>query len=240
MLVIPAIDIIGGRCVRLSGGDYSTSKAYYDDPLDAAKSFEGAGLTRLHLVDLDGAKSSEPKNLAVLERIAKETSLTIDFGGGIKNKNSLQSAISAGARYVTCGSIAIKDKEEVLSWLDDFKDSLILGADCRNRMVSASGWTEDSSEDVVSFIRYYFEKGLKCCISTDISKDGMLSGPSFELYSEIMQAVPGLDLIASGGISCLQDLEKLSTMKLYGAIVGKAYYEGRVTLKQLEEVNSAC
>lgn len=240
MYVIPAIDIIDGKCVRLSGGDYSTAKSYYDDPLEAARAFEGAGLERLHLVDLDGAKSSEPRNLKVLERIASKTSLVIDFGGGVKSRDALSSVLSAGAAFVTCGSIAVKEPEEVLSWIKDCKEHLILGADCRNRKVSSSGWLEDSSSDVIDFISYYYEKGLDRCISTDIAKDGMLSGPSFSLYEDIMKAVPKMKVIASGGISSLQDLLKLSSMGLYGTIVGKAYYEGRVTLEELAEVNSAC
>ena len=239
MYVIPAIDIIDGRCVRLTGGDYSKEKLYYNDPLDAAKAFEGAGLKRLHLVDLDGAKESKSKNLNILERIATHTALLIDFGGGIKSKDSLQSAFSSGASFVTCGSIAVKNRDEVLSWLSEYKDKLILGADCKDGKVAVSGWKEESCEEVIGFIKSYFDKGIEYSISTDIAKDGFLSGPSFSLYESILKETPKLKLIASGGISSLKDLKKLSALGLYGAIVGKAYYEGYLTLKELKEAEDA-
>ncbi len=241
MLIIPAIDIIGGEAVRLSKGDYSTKKVYYRDPLDAAKLFEGAGLKRLHLVDLEGAKAGHIVNLKTLERIASKTGLAIDFGGGVKSTEDLESAFDAGAMQVTCGSIAIKNRDLVLEWIDRFgAEKLILGADCRNGFVSASGWLEDSALEVTSFISSYTKKGIGYCISTDIAKDGMLQGPSVELYRRILSKEPELKLIASGGVSSVQDLVSLRSAGLYGAIVGKAYYENRITLAELQEVQSAC
>lgn len=241
MLIIPAIDIIGGEAVRLSKGDYSTRTVYYRDPLDAAKLFEGAGLKRLHLVDLEGAKAGCIVNLRTLERIASRTSLTIDFGGGVKSTEALDSAFNAGAYQVTCGSIAIKNRALVLEWIERFgPERLILGADCRNGLVSASGWLEDSSLEVSSFISSYTEKGIQYCISTDISRDGMLQGPSIGLYESILSREPGLKLIASGGVSSVEDLYRLKETGVYGAIVGKAYYENRISLEKLREVESAC
>ena len=235
MTVIPAIDIIGGECVRLSKGDYEDKKSYFRDPLEVAKRFEDAGLTRLHLVDLDGARSGEIKNLKTLERIAGSTGLTVDFGGGVKTTASLNAALCAGAAFVTCGSIAVRDPETVLLWLEEYPGRLILGADCRNGFVSTSGWMEDSALEVTSFIKGWREKGFDTCISTDISKDGMLMGPSFALYDAIAECVPEMKVIASGGITTTEDLKKLALSGLYGAIVGKAYYEGHITLKEMKE-----
>ncbi|MGN0907872.1 MAG: HisA/HisF-related TIM barrel protein [Bullifex sp.] len=235
MTVIPAIDIISGECVRLSKGDYEAKKSYFRDPLEVAKRFEDAGLTRLHLVDLDGARSGEIKNLKTLERIAGQTALTVDFGGGIKTAASLNAALDAGACWVTCGSIAVKDPLTVLDWLDQHPGRLILGADCRNGFISTSGWMEDSSLEVTSFIGSWNEKGFDTCISTDISKDGMLMGPSFGLYESILKKVPGMNVIASGGITTYEDLKKLSDAGLFGAIVGKAYYEGHISLSEMKE-----
>ncbi|MCR5732393.1 MAG: 1-(5-phosphoribosyl)-5-[(5-phosphoribosylamino)methylideneamino]imidazole-4-carboxamide isomerase [Sphaerochaetaceae bacterium] len=240
MRIIPAIDIIAGEAVRLTKGDYSTRTVYYHDPLEAAKAFEGAGLERLHLVDLEGAKAGHIVNIKTLERIASKTTLVIDFGGGVKSTEELERAFNAGASQVTCGSIAIKDRELVLSWLEKFgPERLILGADCRNGMVSASGWLEDSTLEVTSFIDSYHKKGMVYCISTDIAKDGMLMGPSVDLYKKILEKEPGLKLIASGGVSCVEDLYTLKEAGLFGAIVGKAFYENRITLSELGEVNSA-
>ncbi len=235
MTVIPAIDIIGGECVRLSKGDYEQKKSYFRDPLEVAKRFEDAGLSRLHLVDLDGARSGEIKNLKTLERIVSLTKLTVDFGGGIKTDSSLNAALNAGASFVTCGSIAVKDPETVLIWLEEHPGRLILGADCRNGLVSTTGWMEDSTLEVTDFIKKWSSKGFDTCISTDISKDGMLMGPSFSLYESIMNKVPEIKVIASGGITTADDLGKLSEAGLYGAIVGKAYYEGHITLSDLKE-----
>lgn len=240
MIVIPAIDIISSRVVRLEMGDYSSEKEYSSDPLEMAKRFEDTGLRHLHLVDLDGAKSGEPKNLKVLERIASKTELSVDFGGGIKTLGSLESALSAGAREVSVGSVAAKNKEQVFSWLDKYKDRMILSADCRNRMISVSGWKEETGIEVISFIREYFDRGLEKVISTDISRDGMLSGPAFDLYSDILKSIPDEKVIVSGGISSIEDVYKCASIGCHGVIVGKAYYEQKVTLKQLKEAEDAC
>lgn len=240
MIIIPAIDIIDSRVVRLSKGDYSSKKEYSSDPLEMAKRFEGAGLTHLHLVDLDGAKGGRPENLKVLERIAANTSLTVDFGGGVKSLDSLVSVLSAGAKEVSLGSVAVKDREAVLKWIDDYRDSLILSADVRDGLVSISGWKENTQLEAISFIKDYFDRGISKVISTDISKDGMLQGPSFELYESIQSAVPGMKVVASGGISSVDDLDKLRKLSVWGTIVGKAYYEGRITLSELKEAEDAC
>ncbi len=239
MIVIPAIDIIDGSLVRLEKGDYGRSKIYSATPVDVAKAFEGAGLKRLHLVDLDGAKSDGIRNLRVLEEIKRETCLTVDFGGGIKRDEDIESAFSAGADFITCGSIAVKDREKTLSWLEKYRDKLILGADSMDGNVRISGWREGEGIDVIGFIKSYENLGFSSVIATDISKDGMLSGPSFILYAKIMEKC-GMPLIASGGVSSRKDLESLGRMGLYGAIVGKAYYEGRITLDEMKEAESAC
>ena len=234
MDIIPAIDIIDGRCVRLTKGDYSKVKSYSSEPLSMAKRFEDAGLKRLHLVDLDGAKGSGICNLKVLELVASKTGLNIDFGGGIKSVEDLDSAFNAGAEYVTCGSIAIKNRALTLSFLEKYRDRLILGSDSKDGIVKASGWLEDGGIDVLEFIKSYENLGFSYVICTDIARDGMLSGPSFELYEKIL-ASSSLPLIASGGISSVSDLKRLSEMGIFGAIVGKAYYEGLVTLDELTE-----
>ena len=240
MFIIPAIDLIDGKVVRLQGGDYGKKTEYSSDPLEVAKSFESAGLSHLHLVDLDGAKGNGPVNLGVLERIAAKTSLSVDYGGGIKTREHLESALSAGANEVSLGSIAVRREQEVMSWLTDYSGKLILSADARNGMVAVSGWLENTDLDVISFIDRYASNGLKKVISTDISKDGMLTGPSFDLYERIGKAVNGVSLIASGGISSFDDLARLAEKGLYGAIVGRAYYEGRISLKELKEAENAC
>ena len=239
MDIIPAMDIIDGHCVRLSQGDYSDMRSYSANPLEMARIFESAGLKRLHLVDLDGAKGNGIRNLRVLEKIANGTSLIIDFGGGIKSREDLFSAFNAGASYVTCGSIASRDREETLRWLDEFSSRLILGADSRDGIIRTSGWLESGGDDVIDFIKSYENKGFGYVIATDIARDGMLSGPSFSLYEKIMEA-SSIPLIASGGISSKEDLVALSSMGLSGAIVGKAYYEGYITLGDMMEVANAC
>lgn len=239
MTVIPAIDIIDGHCVRLEKGDYERRKLYSDDPVEMARRFENAGLKRLHLVDLDGAKGNGIKNLYVLERICRSTSLVVDFGGGIKSAQAVDDALNAGAFYVTCGSIAAKERDLTLSLLDRFKGHLILGADAKDGKIMTSGWLEDGKVDVIPFIRSYENLGFSFVISTDISRDGMLSGPSFSLYEKIMKE-SSIPLIASGGISSFEDLVRLKEMGLSAAIVGKAYYEGCLTLSQMKEVESAC
>ena len=241
MRIIPAIDIIDGKCVRLSKGDYNTKIIYNENPLEDAKSFEAHGIQYLHLVDLDGAKSSRIVNYKVLEQIASKTSLKIDFGGGLKSDADLKIAFESGANQITGGSIAIKQPEVFKKWIQQFgADKIILGADAMNEKVAISGWLEESKEEVIPFIQNYQKEGIQYVICTDISKDGMLEGPSFELYKRILdsdlsnRAESRLKLIASGGISTFNELPKLAELGCEGTIIGKAIYEGRITLKQLE------
>ncbi|MGE4454419.1 MAG: 1-(5-phosphoribosyl)-5-[(5-phosphoribosylamino)methylideneamino]imidazole-4-carboxamide isomerase [Sphaerochaeta sp.] len=234
MHIIPAIDIIEGKAVRLTQGDYGSKKVYASDPLALAKQFEDANLKYLHLVDLDGAKGKGIVNLSTLERIATNTNLIIDFGGGIKQREDLQAAFDSGASKVTCGSVAVKNPSLVVSWIETFGcERLILGADARNGMVQSAGWTEGSDKEVASFIDLFRSQGLYQVICTDIAKDGMLAGPSLELYRTLLQGREDLQLIASGGITTLKDLDALREAGLYGAIIGKAIYEGRITLDDL-------
>ena len=240
MRIISAIDIIDGKCVRLSQGDYSKQTTYADDPLEVAKKFEEAGIEYLHLVDLDGAKSGGIVNWKVLESIARNTSLTIDFGGGIKKDADIKTAFSAGASQVTCGSIAVKDPATVQRWLEDFgPNKLILGADVNNGMVAVNGWKEQTSLSVVDLIHSYIAQGMDYVICTDIATDGMLQGPNFSLYESILQTFPHIHLIASGGITEIQDLHRLQESGLEGAIIGKAIYEGKITLEELATFNHA-
>ena len=240
MRIIPAIDIIDGKCVRLSKGDYSTKKIYNENPLEVAKQFEAHGIEYLHLVDLDGAKSKHIVNHKVLEQIASKTSLKIDFGGGLKSDKDLQVAFECGAHQITGGSIAVKDPEIFKSWLQKFgSDKIILGADANNEKVAISGWQEESEEELIPFIQRYQNEGVKYVICTDISKDGMLEGPSFELYKKIIAETKNgagtINLIASGGISTFNELPKLAEMGCEGTIIGKAIYEGRISMKELED-----
>ncbi len=235
MRIIPAIDIIDGKCVRLSKGDYDTKKIYNESPLEVAKQFEAHGIQYLHLVDLDGAKSKHIVNHKVLEQIASKTSLTIDFGGGLKTDDDLRIAFDSGAQQITGGSIAVKDKATFLGWLGKFgSDKIILGADAMDEKVAVSGWQEESKEELIPFIEQYQSQGIAYVICTDISKDGMLEGPSFALYQKIMTQMPAIKLIASGGISTFDELPKLAEMGCEGTIIGKAIYENRISLKQLE------
>jgi len=239
MRVIPAIDIIGGKCVRLTKGDYDTKKIYSENPLDVAKSFEDAGIQYLHLVDLDGAKAKHIVNYKVLEQIASKTGLKIDFGGGLKTDEDLHIAFNSGARQITGGSIAVKDEKTFEGWLNKYGGTkIILGADCnpheKGARIAVSGWEEESDIEVLPFIKDYIDKGAQYVICTDISKDGMLEGPSFELYSEILNHNKNLKLIASGGISSIDDLNKLEDLGCEGAIIGKALYEGKILLRDLE------
>jgi phosphoribosylformimino-5-aminoimidazole carboxamide ribotide isomerase len=241
MRIIPAIDIIEGKCVRLSKGDYDTKKIYNENPLEVAKSFEAHGIQYLHLVDLDGAKSSQIVNYKVLEQIASKTNLKIDFGGGLKSDSDLKIAFESGANQITGGSIAIKQPEVFKAWIQQYgADKIILGADAMNEKVAISGWLEESKEEVIPFIQSYQKEGIQYVICTDISKDGMLEGPSFELYQRILdsdlsnRAESRLKLIASGGISTFDELPKLAELGCEGTIIGKAIYEGRISLKQLE------
>ncbi len=235
MRIIPAIDIIDGKCVRLSKGDYDTKKIYNEDPLEVAKSFEAHGISYLHLVDLDGAKSQHIVNYQVLEKIASKTGLKIDFGGGLKTDEDLRIAFENGAKQVTGGSIAVKKKNVFESWIGDYgPERVILGADAKGGNIAVSGWQENSDEELIPFIQEYEEKGIKYVICTDISKDGMLAGPAFDLYQEILAETDNIMLIASGGISNIDELPKLQQIGCEGVIIGKAIYENRISLKQLE------
>jgi len=235
MRIIPAIDIINGKCVRLSKGDYATQIIYNEDPLEVAKRFENHGIKYLHLVDLDGAKSSRIINYNVLEKLALKTSLIIDFGGGIKSDNDIKIAFDSGASQITGGSIAVKNKGLFSKWIKEYgSDKIILGADAKNEKIAISGWLEESNEKIIPFIQAYKDKGINTVISTDISKDGMLNGPSFSLYEKILKNIKGINIIASGGISCIEELSRLAEMGCEGVIIGKAIYEKRIRLKQLE------
>ncbi len=253
MRIIPAIDIIDGKCVRLSKGDYSSRKTYHDEPLEVAMEFEAHGIKYLHLVDLDGAREGKIINHGVLEKIAAGTGLRIDFGGGLKSDDDLRIAFESGAHQVTGGSIAVKDPETFLRWVTTHgTEKIILGADALNEKVAVTGWSEDSGRDLIPFIQGYQKKGITTVICTDISKDGMLQGPAFELYERILQQtsfiktgkgigsagareVVGINLIASGGISRFREIPKLCAIGCEGVIIGKAIYENRIHLKELEE-----
>jgi len=236
MRLIPAIDIIDGKCVRLSKGDYNTKKIYNENPLEVAKEFEAHGIMHLHLVDLDGAKSKHIVNHKVLESIASKTSLQIDFGGGLKSDKDLYIAFESGAHQITGGSIAVKNRETFLGWLEKYgAEKIILGADANNEKVAVSGWQEESDLELIPFVQQYQSEGIQYVICTDISKDGMLQGPSFDLYQKMLsETKKELNLIASGGISAFDELPKLAEIGCEGTIIGKAIYEGKISLKQLE------
>lgn len=236
MKIIPAIDIIEGKCVRLSKGDFDTKRIYNENPVDVAKDFEQHRIQYLHLVDLDGAKAQQIINYKTLENIAKSTQLRIDFGGGIKSRKDVELAFSSGASQITIGSIAVKNPEFCFELLEEFgTDKIILGADCLDRKIKTSGWLEDSSLDVVDFIKNYEKKGIINVICTDIAKDGMLQGASENLYKEILQET-NVQLIASGGISNLEDVKKMKEIGCHGTIIGKAIYEGKITLSELAKL----
>lgn len=235
--IIPAIDIIDGKCVRLSQGDYNDKKVYNENPLDVAKMFEDSGIKRLHLVDLDGAKAKRIINHKVLEDIATNTSLTIDFGGGVQSDEDIEKAFTSGAAMVTGGSIAVCNKDLFCRWIEKYgNDKIILGADCKDHKIAVSGWQESTSIGIIPFIGDYKQRGTTKVVCTDISKDGMLEGPSMALYKEILSAYPDLYLIASGGVSCLQDILDLESAGIPAVILGKAIYENRVTLKELSKI----
>ena len=234
--LIPAIDIIDGICVRLSQGDYNRQKTYNENPLEVAKSFQDHGITRLHLVDLDGAKAQHIVNHKVLENIATHTNLTIDFGGGLKTDDDLRIAFESGASMITGGSIAVKNPDTFLSWLNQYgNDKIILGADAKDKKIAVTGWLENTDCGLLDFLANYISKGVSQVICTDIAKDGMLQGPSTALYQEILAAHPTLWLIASGGVSNMNDIVSLDQAGVPAVIFGKAIYEGHITLKQLEE-----
>ena len=232
--LIPAIDIIDGQCVRLTKGDYDQKTVYRDSPAEVAKEFEQKGFKRLHVVDLDGAKSKHIVNDEVLCRITTETNLTVDFGGGIKTDEDIEKAFSAGAAMVTVGSIAVTQPELFIGWLEKYgADRMILGADVRNGKISINGWKEDSAEDLLPFLRKYIDAGVKTVLCTEISKDGTLQGPAIELYKEVMAAYPTLHLIASGGVSSIDDIKALDRAGIPAVVFGKAIYEGKINLNEL-------
>jgi phosphoribosylformimino-5-aminoimidazole carboxamide ribotide isomerase len=234
MQIIPAIDIIDGKCVRLTQGDYAQKTIYNESPLEVAKQFEAAGLKRLHLVDLDGAKAGTVKNWAVLQEIAAYTTLSIDFGGGIKKDKDLNIVFESGAAYATIGSLAVKEPDTFLEWLKVYgPDKFILGADVKSEKIAVSGWLETTDINIYDFLQDYISKGILQSFCTDVSKDGTLEGPSIDLYKNIVEKFPSLFFIASGGVSCLEDLTALKELGCAGAIVGKAIYEGRIALKDL-------
>lgn len=234
MDIIPAIDLIDGKCVRLSQGDYDRKTTYNENPLEVAKAFEDHGIQRLHLVDLDGAKAHHIVNHRVLENIATHTSLIIDFGGGLKTDEDLRIAFECGAKMITGGSIAVKSPEVFELWIEKFgAEKIILGADVKEEKIAVTGWTEDTDLELLPFLQNYRNKGIRKVICTDISKDGMLQGPSTELYQKVLAAYPDLYLVASGGVSSLADLEVLAQAGLPAVIFGKAIYEGRIALKDL-------
>lgn len=232
--LIPAIDLIDGKCVRLTQGDYDTKIIYNEDPLEVAKMFEDHGIHRLHVVDLDGARAGRIINYKVLERLSTRTSLIIDFGGGLKQEDDLEIAFESGAQMITGGSIAVKSPEIFTSWITKFgSDKIILGADAKHKKIAISGWEETTDKELIPFIDAYYKKGITKVICTDISKDGMLQGPSTELYQEMKNELPYIYLIASGGVSCIEDIEKLQEANIPAVIFGKAIYEGKIQLKDL-------
>jgi phosphoribosylformimino-5-aminoimidazole carboxamide ribotide isomerase len=236
MEIIPAIDLIDGKCVRLTQGDYSQKKIYNENPLEVAKSFEGIGIQRLHLVDLDGAKKGEVVNLQVLERIASKTSLVIDFGGGVKKDKDINSVFDAGAAIAAIGSIAVKNKELFFDWIKKYGAArILLGADVKEEKIAIGGWLETTDISIFDFITENMKQGIDTVFCTDIAKDGLLQGPSIELYKKIKLKFPVLNLIASGGVAGIADLHALKEINCSGAIVGKAIYEGRISMNQLKQ-----
>lgn len=234
--IIPAIDIIGGECVRLTQGDYAQKSTYFTDPLEVAKMMESVGVRRIHLVDLDGAKASSPQNLRVLERVATATALDVQYGGGIKSEQALRDVFSSGARRAICGSVAVSSPDLFREWLRNFgAGHIILGADIKDGNVATHGWLSQSQLTVKELINVFLQDGLTQVICTDISKDGMLNGPSFELYDELQKAYSVINITVSGGISSVDDILRLDEMGLRSVIVGKAFYEGHITLKQIEQ-----
>lgn len=233
--LVPAIDMIEGKCVRLTQGDYDTQKIYNESPLEEAKQFQDAGVTRLHMVDLDGAKAGHIVNYRMLEKVASHTDLSIDFGGGLKSDDDLHIAFDCGAQMVTGGSIAVKNPDLFLSWITRYgSERIILGADAKEKKIAISGWKEGTAIDLIPFIKDYQSKGISKVICTDIARDGMLQGPAVKLYQEMQQEMPGLYVIASGGVSSMGDIERLEEANIPAVIFGKAIYEGRISLKEIE------
>ena len=239
MEIIPAIDIIDGKCVRLTKGDYDQKKVYNENPLEVAKQFEGAGLKRLHLVDLDGAKAAQVRNWQVLETIAAKTSLIIDFGGGVKTEKDVAIIFDSGGAMVTVGSMAVKDEETFVSWLKKYgAEKFLLGADVKDEKIAVHGWMETTDIWIYDFIQKYLEHGVQQIFCTDVAKDGALQGPSTELYKNIIQKFPDLHFIASGGVSSIEDVYQLEEINCKGVIIGKAIYESRISLEELNRVNA--
>lgn len=237
MRIIPAIDIIDGKCVRLSAGDYRRVSTYADDPLEVARKFQGQGARFLHLVDLDGARSGAVQHWDVLERIVSGTELAVDFGGGLRTRDDLERAFAYGASQVNIGSLAVRERETVLAWLADFgPERIVLGADARAGKIAMDGWSRESDCDVTQFVAEYHAAGMKYVACTDVSRDGMLNGPALGLYEELVESVSGLRLIASGGITTVDDILELRRIGLDGAIVGKSLYEGKLTLKAIADL----
>lgn len=238
MQIIPAIDIIDGKCVRLTQGDYQQKKIYNEHPLEVAKQFEDAGLMRLHLVDLDGAKTGAVKNWKVLETIAINTNLIIDFGGGIKTEKDIDIVFNSGAALATVGSIAVKDENTFISWIEKYgANKFLLGADVKEEKIAVAGWLETTDIGIYDFIENYVQKGIRQLFCTDVSKDGKLEGPAIELYKNIISQFPSLHFIASGGVASIDDLIELNAIGCAGAIVGKAIYEGRISVKEMAQIN---
>ncbi len=236
MELIPAIDLIDGRCVRLTQGDYNDKKVYEQDPVDMAKSYADCGVRRLHVVDLDGAKAKAPCNLKVLEKLATQTKLDIEWGGGIKTADSIKAVLDAGANRAICGSVAVDNRELFMEWLQAYgTEHVILGADIRDGLVATHGWLRESEWSAEQLIAKFGAEGLTQVICTDISKDGMLNGPTFELYEQLQKTFPAIEITVSGGISCMDDIRRLNDMGLRSVIIGKAIYEGRITTKELQE-----
>ena len=238
--LIPAIDIIGGQCVRLTKGDYDQKTVYRDSPAEVAQEFEKTGFKRLHVVDLDGAKSKHIVNEQVLKAITTKTNLTVDFGGGIKTDEDIEKAFAAGASMVTIGSIAVTNPELFMGWLKKYgTERIILGADVRHGKISINGWKEDSSEDLLPFLKKYVDAGVKNVLCTEISKDGTLAGPAIGLYQQVMEAYPALHLIASGGVSSIDDIKALDQARIPAVVFGKAIYEGKINLEELWDWQNA-
>lgn len=234
MNIIPAIDIIDGKCVRLTQGDYSQKKIYDDNPVEVAKRYEDHGFRYLHVVDLDGARSKHIVNIQVLQDITNATDLIVDFGGGVKSKEDIERAYKAGASRITGGSIAVREPELFGEWISQYgPDKIILGADVKDRHIAVGGWLETSDQDIIAFLEYYTKKAIRFVICTDISRDGVLEGPAIELYKELLVEFPGINLIASGGVGSIEDVEKLAETGVWGVIIGKAIYENRVKLNDL-------
>ncbi|WP_066835440.1 1-(5-phosphoribosyl)-5-[(5-phosphoribosylamino)methylideneamino]imidazole-4-carboxamide isomerase [Rufibacter ruber] len=234
MEIIPAIDLIEGKCVRLTEGDFAQQTTYHSDPVEVAKQFEGLGLRRLHLVDLDGARAKQPVNLPVLERIASQTKLIIDYGGGLQSTEAVRQAFDAGARQITAGSIAVREPQTVEAWLQEYgADRIIVGADFKDNRIAINAWAEQSDLTLEAFLTSFSEKGAKTFICTDVSKDGKLQGSSLEIYQQLITKFPTLQFIASGGVTTIEEVRQLREAGLHGAIIGKAIYEGTIKLEDL-------